>query len=173
MNKSNQLTQEQLHALLTYDPTTGDFFWKTSGRGRRDITKPAGTVNKTTGYVHIMMNGKRHQAHRLAWLWMTGSFPALDIDHIDHVRANNRWSNLREVDNAENQKNQSRRMDNTSGYQGVSWHKQSRKWQARVMLDGKNIPFGYYSTPEAANDACRLARKILGFHENHGQPKAA
>jgi hypothetical protein len=173
-NKSNQLTQEYLHSILTYDPTSGHFFWKTDIRHSKiKAGDLAGCLHKVDGYVRIQVNGKAYPAHRLAWLWMVGSLPTLEIDHIDHVRHNNRWSNLREVTRTENLQNQSKQKNNTSGFQGVSWHKPSSKWRARVKLDGKNINFGLYETPEAANDACRLARSILGFHENHGQPKAA
>ena len=46
--------------------------------------------------------------------------------------------------------------NNTSGYKGVTWNKEAKKWRAQVWLNGKSIHLGTYTTAEEAYAAyCR------------------
>lgn len=78
-----------------------------------------------------------------------GEYP----DHIDLNSMNNTRSNLRLVNNSINQHNRHIQRNNTSGYKGVSFHKQLRKWTARISVNGKTLNIGVYDTPEAAYKA--------------------
>lgn len=49
-----------------------------------------------------MIHGYHYKASRLAWLYMTGEWPKYEMDHINHVKDDNRWVNLRDVTPAEN-----------------------------------------------------------------------
>ena len=89
------LTQAQLRELFIYDPNTGNFFARKT-RGRFCATESVGTISQT-GYCHIHINRKKYFAHRLAWLYMIGEFPAQQIDHKNGIRHDNRWFNLRSV----------------------------------------------------------------------------
>jgi predicted RNA-binding protein with PUA domain len=40
--------------------------------------------------------------------------------------------------------------NNTSGYKGVYWDKNIRKWKAALRLNGVKIFLGYFDTPEEA-----------------------
>ena len=71
----NDLTAARLRELLSYDPETGLFRWKINQRPER-AKDPAGTINKRLGYVVIQVGGKLRYAHRLAWLYCTGAWPA-------------------------------------------------------------------------------------------------
>jgi HNH endonuclease len=85
------IEQTTLHHLLDYDSVTGLFKWRqdrTGGIKRGDI---AGCLDKD-GYVVIAILGKQYRAHRLAWLFVHGTWCLLD--HIDGVRSNNRLINL-------------------------------------------------------------------------------
>jgi hypothetical protein len=120
------------------------------------------------GYRRISIHGKRYYAHRLAFLYMNGSLPESDTDHINHCRDDNRWDNLRRVTREENLKNQTIRTDNTSGVVGVRWFKRDGNWQARINHKGKEIHLGYFTEKGVAIQA-RLAAEIkYGFHPNHG-----
>src|SRR5690606_33021363 len=87
------LTRERLAEVLDYDPTTGIFLWKKPTGSRAVAGSVAGTVN-LSGYIQIQIDGTIYYAHRLAWLWMTGSWPNNEIDHSEMNPADNRWSNL-------------------------------------------------------------------------------
>ena len=84
---NDPLTADQLRTLLNYDPATGVFTWRRQNQlghyARSWNTRYAGTVAGTSqhGYVQIMVNGWLYLAHRLAFLWMTGNWPALEADH--------------------------------------------------------------------------------------------
>ena len=83
---------------------------------------------------------------------------ALQIDHINGVRCDNRFSNLREATAAENGQNQAVPRHNTSGFMGVHWNRRAGNWQARIMIAGRNKYLGYFDTPEAAHAAYCAAK---------------
>ena len=51
--------------------------------------------------------------------------------------------------------------NNTSGYRGVSWHKGSQKWHARVAYRGKSYSLGYYDNPKEASEIVAIARRNI------------
>ncbi|MEE9304294.1 MAG: HNH endonuclease [Thiotrichaceae bacterium] len=161
---NKDITQGHLKALLVYDCETGLFMWKfKSGRyGRIPAGTIAGTSGKSgQGYIEIQLLGRLRKAHRLAWLYMTGSWPKNEIDHINRVRSDNRFSNLRESTLQQNLKNKCQYKSNTSGYAGVTWHKHLKRWQARISNDSKRFHLGYFETPEAANSVYLEEKKRL------------
>lgn len=157
-----ELTQEYLKEVLHYDPETGIFTWRSSGKGRK-LGRPAGALHKKLGSVQLFVGGRLYYAHRLAWLYMTGSWPREHIDHIDGDPSNNRWVNLREATNAENLQNQRHaRKDNlSSGLLGVTWHKQGRKFMAQISVDEKRIYLGLHETAQEAHQAYLKAKREL------------
>lgn len=166
------ITQETLKQLLHYDPETGVFTWLKK-RGKSAVNKEAGhnCFKNTKQYRLIGVETKLYRAHRLAWLYMTGSMPALEIDHIDGNGLNNAWLNLREVDRRENCRNMRLHNHNTSGISGVSWRKQRNKWRAYVMVDNHQINLGHYDDLFEACCARKSAELKYGFHENHGSDR--
>ena len=175
-----ELSQEYLKECLDYNPDTGVFVWKDrpvehfqSLKGfrihkARFANKEAGTIG-AQGYIHIFINRKSYRAQRLAWLYCYGSMPLLFIDHINGIRSDNRLSNLREVSNTDNIKNGKKRKNNTSGYQGITWHKTASKWMAQIMVDRKTIYLGLHDSIQEAIKARDIAEKVYGFHPNHGR----
>lgn len=138
------LTQAHLQQILEYEPSTGEFRWKVfrnaHGAKQGDI---AGGVN-AIGYRAICINYKLYAAHRLAWIIMTGSWPSSEIDHINGVRDDNRWVNLREATSSQNKHNRTKLVTNTSGYMGVAWMPRQKKWKASFFHQKKLWVCGYF-----------------------------
>ena len=128
------ITQDELKAQLEYNPYTGVFTWLSPFAGRRSGNQVGST--RGTGYVSISIGGKSYTAHRLAWLYIHGSFPADQIDHINHIKNDNRIINLRAVTMAENHKNKKLNSKNTSSFTGVSWDRAQQQWKVQMMADG-------------------------------------
>lgn len=168
------ITQDYLKVRLTYDSETGKFTWNRPPLDRKDISAYsckfagllAGSANKE-GYIQIKLDGEIYRAHRLAILYMTGANPLSQVDHINGDRSDNRFVNLRCVNNKENLRNQKRRSNNTSGRTGVSWLKSLSKWQAQIVNDGKIKYLGVYENFDDAVFARKQAEKYFSFHENH------
>lgn len=165
------MTQEILKKFLYYDPLTGHFTWVSKHCNKVIPGKRAGSVSP---YGHRVINfaGALYPEHRLAWLYMTGSFPDGPIDHIDHNEHNNSFSNLRAVSQQENNKNNSLRIDNSSGEIGIYINKRLRKntYQVDVHV-GKLRLNRAFKTIEEAVAARDLFYKENGFHKNHGIKK--
>ncbi|MBO6755424.1 MAG: HNH endonuclease [Roseibium sp.] len=173
--------------LIRYEPESGKLFWKerndgyfaTTGRWQEWNRRHAGTEAFTAidgdGYLHGTIRNQKFKAHRIAWVIHYGEWPKGQIDHLNGDRTDNRISNLRDVPNLVNQRNCVRRKDNTSGYTGVSFHRRSGKYRARVKIDGREIFLGNFD----AADQAFLARVVYlyrngligdarGFTARHG-----
>ena len=162
------LTQEQLKEVLNYNPETGDFTWKVRTSNRIQAGGIAGHLN-VRGYITVRIGGKNYQAHRLAWLCMFGDFPKDEIDHINHVKNDNRIANLREATRQENNKNHSMNKRNTSGVVGVTRDRWDKKWQSNITVDGKLLYLGCFDDFFEAICSRLSANNKHGYHENHGK----
>ena len=164
--KHPTITQEFLKSILDYDPATGVFTW----RRRSDVPKEFNTryLGKTAGSVswkqqysriQIQLHGQKFMAHRLAWLYTTGDWPADQIDHKDGDAQNNRFSNLRLATPSQNQANS--HCTNTLGIKGV--YKHHSKYESRITKDRKNYWLGtFYTTEEAHVAYMEAARELHG-----------
>lgn len=66
------------------------------------------------------------------------------VDHIDGNTLNNLESNLRKCNKRENNINIKKKINNTSGFTGVS--KNGNKWKARINCNNKKITIGIFDT---------------------------
>lgn len=154
MAKTSVLTAARLREVLRYEPETGKFFWLERMNGRQAgrvgyVSKKQRDYNR----IVICIDYKSYFAHRLAWFYMTGAWPKELIDHINRDPMDDRWCNLREVDHSKNGRNMKLRRDNTSGFNGVIWHKTAKKWKVDLLCD----------TKEQAIELAELHQKMLGF----------
>lgn len=156
------LTQERLRELLNYDPYSGKFTRRVSNRKDR-VGKEPGSKN-TKGYIQIRIDGTLYVAHRLAWLYIYGYWPADQLDHINGDKTDNRMFNLREVNNKQNQENVPLQVNNTSGYRGVSYDTGYGRYRAYVCHNRETLCLGFYSTAEEAADVAKNARDNLFTH---------
>jgi len=166
MNES-LLPQASLKEILSYDVTSGLFFWLKNMTSLVRAGDLAGH-SPEDGYITIMIKKKPYKAHRLAWLYVYGEWPNGEIDHINHVRNDNRLDNLRGVSSLANSRNVSKFKNNTSGLCGVSWSKCSSKWHPQIMVEGKRIHLGFFLCFFEAACARKSAENKYGFHVNHG-----
>ena len=162
------LTQASLkEMLLDYDPETGVFTWRERSDASpqwngRYAGKIAGGIDKRPrrSYIKIRIGGKLFYAHRLAWLWMTGTWPT-EIDHRDCDGVNNRWDNLRVCTSRQNQGNRRAQRNNTVGLKGVS--RSRGKYFAQIRVDGLTQYLGTFDTAKAAHAAyCQKAVEVFG-----------
>ncbi len=91
------------------------------------------------------------QSHQLVWYLNTGRIPKI-LDHINRIRTDNRFDNLREVTNQENCFNQKAK--------GYCWREKNKKYQAYIKINNKSINLGYFDIEEEAHQAYLNAKKI-------------
>lgn len=179
------LSQEALNMLLLYDGETGSLFWKErpieffsdGGHGAEHnqakwnakfAGKEAFTADNGVGYRSSSIRGQMLLAHRVIWKMRTGEEP-VQVDHIDGVRSNNRWGNLRSVTALTNRHNMTISKKNSSGVTGVRRVTRSRKWQAFITVNYKMRCLGSFETIEDAVAARKAAEHLHSFHPNHGR----
>lgn len=160
------LTHAELLELLDYDLETGKFYWRRDKKGSgAKVGKQAGNVHKLYGYRRIKLNGVAYRAHRLAWLYVYGTWPEQEIDHINGDRDDNRIINLRDVDHTTNCQNKNGpTRHNKSGFLGVSYQEtrtSPKKYQAKIRRGDKTHHIGYFLTPEEAHEAYTQRRQEM------------
>lgn len=181
MNTREHLTQEEVSALLTYEPETGVFRWKERPKEMFSIREcDCGIWNKNNagkvagsktnrGYLRIKIGGVPYLSHRLAWLLMTGAWPELEIDHINGIKTDNRWLNLRAADRIINLANMGLYKNNRSGIHGVIWVESKARYEVSIQRFGKTHYLGRYTDFFEACCTRKSAECAMGFHANHGR----
>lgn len=164
------ITRDMVESRFHYNPATGEFH-RTSivDRWGNDtaVWRKVGTP-RSDGYLEMTAFGMSLKLHRVAFLYMTGTFPAGEVDHINGIRSDNRWSNLRVVSKSENMRNRGMNHNNTSGVPGVTWFDECERWRARINVNGERVCLGLFKTFDEAVAARQGAEHILGYHTNHG-----
>ena len=141
------LTQKRLKKLVIYLPSLGEFICRRSHAGLK-IGDVLGNPDKD-GYQKFSIDGRTYKSHRLAFLYMRGRWPKDQVDHVNGVRDDNRWTNLRECSQDENNSNKlnvPRRRGN--------------KFIARIQVRGVNLWLGTFDTVEAAQQTIVSAKLI-------------
>jgi len=140
-----------------YDPETGNVYSHT------------GRLNNTilsNGYIHcaIGLGGRKNlisvriKAHQLAWYLTYNEVPNM-IDHINHIKSDNRIVNLRNVDNQKNQWNAKIK-------KGYFYDDRNKKFRSRIVVSKKTIHLGSFKTEQEAHEAYLNAKKIYHIIEN-------
>lgn len=146
-------SQEELKELFDY--RDGSLYWRQKTSGRRDISIPAGTTSKSTGYHTIHINGGLYKRNRLTWIWHNGAIPdEMLVDHINDKKADDRIENLQLLSHADN-------LRKGKSFKGVTWNKQHQAFRAygRQHIDkgnGGQVHLGYHKTESEALEAVRL-----------------
>ena len=165
------LDQVSLKEALDYDPETGVFTWAGRKQGRKVGSRAGHTKSFSRlghEYISISVNNRKYLAHRLAWLWMTGSFPppGLEVDHADGDGTNNRWENLRLATRSQNLHNAVSRK-NKAGMKGV--YEYPNGFFAKICKQGVKRRWGPFETAiEAHQKYCEEAERLFGEFANSG-----
>jgi hypothetical protein len=148
---------ERFKESYSYDPETG-IITRRKNLGSYKAGGSLGSVN-SMGYLLMRFEGKSHKIHRLAWAIQTGEFPDGEVDHINGIKTDNRFINLRVVTKQVNQQNRHGPQSNsTTGFLGVAQY--GRKFTATIKIDKKTTYIGVFETPELAYEAYLCAKRI-------------
>lgn len=158
-----------LKSILDYCPDTGEFRWKVYRCGRATIGSVAGYLHVNSKrpdnkYYRIELNGKEYALHRLAYYYITSIDPAeKEVDHKNGNTLDNKFKNLRLGNDIKTAQNRKIKRTNTSGFKGVSWKEDCKKWYARITVNKKTIHLGYYTNKfYAALVYARAAKHYFG-----------
>jgi hypothetical protein len=91
----------------------------------------------------------------------------LVVDHIDHVKHDNRKSNLRIATYSQNLRNKKPKNGQNVG---LYFYKNTQKWGAYINVDYQKINLGYYDSIEDARSA-RKSAELIYFGEYRYQPE--
>lgn len=146
----------------------GCLYWKIKPSSKSKIGDKAGYL-LNNGYLMVQYNYKPYLLHRLIWEYFNGPIPeGWEVDHINHVKDDNRIENLRIVTRKENCKNRSKNCNNSSGITGVSWDSVRFKWRAYINVDGDQKLLGFFDSLQEAINKRSQANIDHNYHANHG-----
>jgi hypothetical protein len=136
------------------------FVYRTACHGGEPIGKRAGWLTVCNGkpYWKISIKRKTMYLHHIIFMMHYKYLPKY-IDHVDGNSTNNHIGNLRAATQSQNIANSKLKTNNTSGYKGVSFRRDTGKWQSSVMVNGNHISLGSYVTKEEAHQAYILGSK--------------
>jgi hypothetical protein len=146
---------DRVREVLHYDPGTGIFIRLI---GRRYIGEEAGGKTKY-GYIHIAIDGRYISAHRLAWFYMTGTWPKNPVSHLNRDGTDNRWQNLIEASRPQIAEFSKDSSANATGFKGVTKDIRNGKerYRAFIRYENKRCYLGSFVSPEEAHAAYCLA----------------
>lgn len=149
---------ERVRSLLDYDESSGILRWRTR-RSNMAAGSVAGTLDGR-GYRIIRIDGAYQKAHRVVWLYVHGSWPELEIDHINGDRDDNRIANLRQATVSENQQNRAKAQSNSAtGRIGVSFLSRERRWVAQLCVGGRRVLYKTFRSEDQATEAYIAAKQ--------------
>ena len=152
---------ERIAEVLRYDPDTGKLFWRKKIAPKCVVGREAGNGTGRRD-IRISVDGVLYQAHRLAWVIMTGEQPPTLVDHADLDTRNNKWTNLRAASMSDNGANRPTQSNSRSGVKGVyhyPTHSPARPWLARLQRNGVIVLNRYFPTQAEAAAAYESAAK--------------
>lgn len=169
-----ELRYEEVARLFTYDREEGVLYWRNKNRNSIRHKYVAGSIKgNNNGYRRVRIKGKNYLEHRVIMMLCFGHIPEnAEIDHINHVRNDNRLINLRFVTRGENMRNKSVSSKSTTGVTGVYFYKRLQKYIARIRVNREFIHLGTFETLEEAAAARAEANLKFKFNNNHGKGRA-
>lgn len=121
-----------------------------------------GTIS-TNGYLVVTVQGKTFYVHRICWFLATGEWPTENVDHINGVKTDNCWSNLRLATPSQNGCNRLNSA-NKSGCKNVYWSNTRNRWVIDITLNRVRV---FHKVMEDYEEAVALAKAKMD--ELHGE----
>lgn len=155
----NKPTPSALRNLLDYDKSNGKLRWRNPTA--RQTKEWFDGTKQSRGYRGVRIGKTKYYVHAVAWAIVKGKWPK-GIDHIDHDKANNKWTNLRAATPQQNAYHRSRNRNNSTGVRGVTkfdnkrW-RGSKPFRAVIAVDGRLIHLGLFATITEAAKVRRQA----------------
>lgn len=160
-SKNQEITQDELKSFFEYNKLTGKFTRLVAAG--RELSGSVASCIDSDGYIRIGINGRVYLAHCLAWLYVTGVFPKISVNHLNGIKTDNSFDNLRLASRSEIAANSKISSRNSSGFKGVSFNKTKGKYKACVVKNGKQIHIGYFSTAlEAHRERSVIFQRLFG-----------
>ena len=168
--KTPDLSSEYVRRILNYYPETGSI--KRVFKNKRYGQRETGFFDRN-GYLLLSIDSSKYLAHRVIWLWMTGSWPDVWVDHIDGNKANNRWSNLRPATRDQNMRNARSVRRRHQLPRGVGYSSKAKQsFRARLKIHGHQLELGSYPTAEEASEVYQLVAELAhgsyAYHLSQG-----
>lgn len=129
---------------------------------KNGLIKEIGSPDKD-GYLRFGLDGKIVKIHRFLYeqfhnITLTSD---IELNHQNRVRTDNRIDNLEISNRSYNNQNKEKQINNKSGFKGVWYNKQNKKWRAQININGKRTHLGYFITAELAYDSYKKKAREL------------
>lgn len=152
--------EEYIKANIYYDPMTGKAVWINGIRKGDEISSLSGE-----GYIQVKINNVGNSVHRIAFILMGEPIPKI-VDHINGIKTDNRWCNLRPATPSQNVIYSSKHKNKT-GYKGVKFNPATNKfhpivsWTDQKTREKRRKYLGSFETAAEAHEAYKNAIKEI------------
>lgn len=154
-------TQARLRELFALDEATGVLKRLITTSNRCVAGKRAGTLDKSTGYRRVRVDGVVYGEHQVILCMRTGLWPVGQVDHRDGGRDKNMPKNLRDVSRRVNQENKRKaHKNNQTGYLGV-YKQRNGRFGAKITSHGVVHNLGTFDTALEAHNVYLAAKRVL------------
>lgn len=143
---------DKLKEFIEYNPDDGSLTWIKRKANCVHIGDAVGYIT-SQGYREFEFDNRCLRANRVAVALMSGFWPIGEVDHINRIRHDDRWCNLRVVGDLVQSRNHSLSTRNKTGVNGVTFNKKLCKYQAYIRADYKLHHLGFFETLEEARAA--------------------
>lgn len=157
-----EIVKRLLTERVTYDPETGLFFDKKTGKIKGLKNPHPSTRNGPRLEFKAAGSRIRVPAHKAAWFLHHGMWAPL-LDHRDGDPFNNKIKNLREVTKFQNGWNR-KAAGTSSKHKNVCFDPQRqgrKKYKVRVQANGTRRIIGWFATEQEAAEAAKEAMERL------------
>lgn len=152
-------TIARLRELFDLDKETGHLTRRITTSNRCPAGSRAGTLDTSTGYRKVRVDGRILMEHIVICAMHTGEWPTAQVDHRNTITHDNRPDNLRPATHGQNQQNRRRaRTDNKLGVLGVI--QVGERFAASLRINGRQTRLGTYDTAEQAHIAHVAAKRV-------------